>query len=287
MRKRRDAVLAKVDAFHNFSAFLMGDRTEREVHIYKEIDVTDLLEYLKEKNEGVEKDEQLKLFHAICTAVARTIKMRPMLNRFLKDNLYWDRKEITFSFVAKKRFTDHAEESLMMMKADDNSNLETIGRKIIGEVHEARTGEKPAGADDVLETLQKLPHFLNKIVMAVLNLMDRKGWLPASLTDVDPNHTTVLLTNLGSIGCDAVYHHLSEFGTNSIMIAIGVIYNKEVIHEDGTREIRKFVKLGCTLDELIADGFYFAKSLKIVDYLMANPKELEVRLGDPINYDCN
>ena len=62
----------------------------------------------------------------------------------------------------------------------------------------------------------------------------------------------VFLTNLGSIKCPSVYHHLNNYGSSSIMAAIGTIRKAEKIAEDGSREIRGVVDIGFTLDERIA-----------------------------------
>lgn len=55
---------------------------------------------------------------------------------------------------------------------------------------------------------------------------------------------------------------MNNYGTNSIMIAIGTMHKAEKIAADGTRQVRDVVELGITLDERVADGFYFGRSLK-------------------------
>ena len=56
---------------------------------------------------------------------------------------------------------------------------------------------------------------------------------------------------------------------------MGKIYKKEIINEDGKKEIRDFCNFGITLDERIADGFYMIKSIQLLEYILANPKLLE------------
>ena len=96
----------------------------------------------------------------------------------------------------------------------------------------------------------------------------------------------MFLTNLGSIKCPSVYHHLNNYGTNSIMGAIGTIHKAEVIGPDGERRIRDVVEFGVTLDERIADGFYFARSLKIIQYLFAHPQLLDRPVKEAIDFEC-
>lgn len=77
--------------------------------------------------------------------------------------------------------------------------------------------------------------------------------MPDFLRQDDPNFATVFLTNLGSIKCPSVYHHLNNYGSSSIMAAIGTIRKSEKIAGDGSREVRDVVDIGFTLDERIAD----------------------------------
>ena len=54
--------------------------------------------------------------------------------------------------------------------------------------------------------------------------------------------------------------------------------------EDGTEQIRDVVDFGAILDERIADGFYFSRSMKLAKYLFAHPEMLEIPLGTPSGY---
>ena len=116
--------------------------------------------------------------------------------------------------------------------------------------------------------------------------LDFFGRVPKSLAAGDPNYATVLLSNLGSIRSPAVYHHLNNYGTNSILVTIGTIHKKEVFREDGSRTVRDIVDVGITLDERIADGFYFGRSWKIVQHLLAHPELLDRPLKEEIDFEC-
>ena len=115
--------------------------------------------------------------------------------------------------------------------------------------------------------------------------MDFWGVNPKAVTEGDPNYTTILTSNLGSIQCPSVYHHLNNYGTNSVMITIGTLHKEEVLMPDGTKEIRDVVDIGATLDERIADGFYFARSLKLIKHIFAHPELLEKPLGEGSGFE--
>ena len=287
MRKwgdRYDAYrIRDIDGLHFYMAYLMPKRTDAEVYINEKIDVTELLKYINEKNASGER--KVTLFHCVIAAVARTIKMRPLLNRYISGKRYYMRKDISMGFTVKKRFADHAEETLMIYKPKDSENLCAITDRLTPKVTEAKREDKGQSVDDMLNIVKKLPRFIMMLFMAALNFADRHGLMPKSFSSVDTNYCTVLLSNLGSIKCDAVYHHLNNFGTNGIVITIGVIHKEQIIDEKGEAQIRDVVNLGVTLDERIADGFYFARSLKLIKHLFKNPELLDKTLGEEIDFE--
>ena len=66
---------------------------------------------------------------------------------------------------------------------------------------------------------------------------------------------------------------MNNYGTNSIVITIGII------KEENGRDV---VDISATLDERIAGGFYFAKSIKLAQHIINNPKLLEENLVSEI-----
>ena len=270
--KRKDAVLLNdPDPFHSIVPYVMPKRTEAEVSTDVTFDITDLLKFIKKHNE--EEGTNYKLFHCICTAVGKTIYHRPKLNIFVAGRKFWMRNDITLSFVAKQKFEDEAVETLMTLKVRDDMNLDDISKLILGDVKKARS-ESGNSLDATMDLVGKLPRFVLEIFFWILSRMESHGIYPESLKAGDPNYTTCLLANLGSIGADSCYHHLSNFGTSSMMGTIGTMYKDE----NG----RDKVKMTVTLDERIADGFYFSKSLKLMKYMLEHPETLMEKISDPV-----
>ena len=106
-------------------------------------------------------------------------------------------------------------------------------------------------------------------------MLDYLGWTPESLMKDDPYYTTVFLTNLGSIKMDANYHHLANYGTNSIFGIIGEKKKRPFYNDDGSYEMKDSVNVSLTIDERIADGVYFAKSLKLIKAILERPEVLD------------
>ena len=282
---RRDGRWVRdVPGLQTVMAHLMPNRTDCEVFMKDRFDVTELLKYLEAKNAS-HPEYKTTVFHALVISAARMVKERPKMNRFIHGRRMYKRDEISISFVCKRRFADNAEESLMFFVPTDEDNLDSLSRRIVGDVNETRKSEvATGGVDELLDKFAAMPRPLLMFVVRVIRWLDFWGVNPSFLTEGDPNYSTVFLSNLGSIKAPAVYHHLNNYGTNSIMATIGTIHKEEIVMPDGHKEIRDVVEIGATLDERIADGFYFARSLKLVQHLFAHPELLERPLGEPSGY---
>ena len=282
---RRDARLVKAPGLQTIMGYLWPKRTDCEVYINDKVDATELLKYLERKN-AEHPEYKTTIFHAAITAMARMVKERPLMNRFIQGYRIYERDEITISFVAKRRFADGSDEALMVLVPKDEDNLDSISRKIVGDVRETRKSEtSTGGVDALLDNLARLPRLLLMIIVRVVRWLDFWGINPKALTEGDPNYTTILTSNLGSIKTPSVYHHLNNYGTNSIMITVGTLHKEEILMSDGTKEIRDVVDYGATLDERIADGFYFARSLKLIKHIFDHPEMLDQPIGEPSGFE--
>ena len=280
---RKDGKRVKdLDAMHILMPFLMPNRCDCEVYLHETFDVTDLRAYLKQQPLS-ETEYRHTIFHVFLTAIAKTITYRPLLNRFIAGKRIYERDHVSLSFVVKRQFSDHAEESIMILNTDGNTTLDDVSRKIANEVHVVRENTKN-NTDKLIDIFSKAPRWFLNIFMWLYRRLDYHGMAPKSLTENDPNFTTVLVSNLGSIGCNAIYHHLNNYGTNSILITIGELHKIENIDSHGNRSIRDVVNVGITLDERIADGFYFARSVRLLKYFIKNPELLEASLKEK-NFD--
>lgn len=263
---------------------LFPKRVDCEVYMHEDIDITELLKYIDEKN-GPDAPYKTTLFHCFVAMIARAVNERPKLNRFVQGARIYERDEIIIRFMAKRRFSDHSEESLMTYKAKGSDTLADISRHIVGDVREMRKQDQAQGIDDILDKFAKLPRLLLMLIVRIVRWLDFWGKVPKIFTEGDTNYATVLISNLGSIKAPAVYHHLNNYGTNSIMITIGTIHKAPAVMPDGSIAVRDFVDIGATLDERIADGFYFARSLKLLNYICAHPELLDRPLEEESHYD--
>ena len=159
-KERRDAVRVEVDGLHKTFPYVMRNRTDAEACQQMDVDVTELVEWMKKENE--ENGTNYKIFHAVCTGVAKTVRHRPLLNRFIAGRQYWQRKELSLSFTAKRQFKDGAEESLVCVTAKDDMTIDDFSKKILGDVTKMREAGKN-DLDDVISTVMKAPRFILEI----------------------------------------------------------------------------------------------------------------------------
>lgn len=281
---RRDGRWVKAPGLQTVMAYLMPKRTDCEVYLNDKLDATELLQYLEQKN-AQHPEYKTTVFHCMIMSMARMVKERPKMNRFIQGYRMYERDDISISFVVKRRFADGGEESLMVLVPKDDDTLDTVSRKIVGDVKETRKSEtSTGGVDALLDGFAKLPRPILMLAIRIIRYLDFWGVNPKVLTQGDPNYTTILCSNLGSIKAPAVYHHLNNYGTNSVMVTIGTLHKEELVMPDGTKAIRDVIDFGATLDERIADGFYFARSLRLLKHIFAHPELLDQPLGQPSGF---
>ncbi|MBQ7898134.1 MAG: 2-oxo acid dehydrogenase subunit E2 [Clostridia bacterium] len=274
-----------LDSMHVIAPLIMPNRTDNEAVMTETIDITALNKYLEKKNyEGI--DFKYTFFHVILAALAKTVVLRPRMNRFYVGPKLFDRKDIIFSFVVKKQFEDDAHEALALVKIEPDSDvspIEQIYSKVKKFVCSVRRENKQDKTSDIMDALvTKLPSPILRFVFKVLHWLDYHGHYPSFLMTEDPYFSTAFISNLGSIKMKANYHHLANWGTNSFFVIVGEKHKKAFPTEDGGVEWKEVIDLGLTIDERIADGVYFAKSLKIFRELIANPELLEKNIKEDV-----
>ena len=282
---RRDAVwLRDLDALHVFMPYLYPNRADNEAFISETIDLENIETYLAEKNATLpEGEEPYKLFYLLLAALVKTITLRPKMNRFIKGGRVYQRDKLSLAFVVKKQFRDDAHEALAFIEFDETTTIDDVRRKLADESHTCRS-EKPDNSTASMDMLGKLPRPILRLVMWILHKLDDYGRVPYSLIKTDPNYATCFVTNLGSIGLKAGYHHLSNWGTNSIFIVIGEKELQPRWAADGSMTMHEMLQLGLTLDERIADGYYYSKTVKLLKHLLHNPQLLETPANEEVNY---
>ena len=281
---RRDGYLLRdLDSLHYITGIIYPNRCDNEAFISETIDLTNINKYLKKKNKkGIE--YKYNLFQVIVTALMKTITLRSKLQRFIVNGNFYQRYELTTSFVVKKLFSDSGSEALAFLHLKDNDNIDTIHEKIYKEISTQRS-EKIDSTTENMDILNKIPRFISKTAIHFIMWLDKHGWVPKSMTANDPYYSTAVLSNLGSIKMKSGYHHLTNWGTCSIMLLIGEIKKRPLYDDKGNVKMIETVDLGITLDERLADGDYYSKSVRLLKYLLQHPELLEKDLIEEVDYE--
>ncbi len=281
---RKDGVLLRdLDGMHFITPLIYPNRCDNEAYIRETIDLTNMNAFLKKKNES-ETEFPYTMFHIIVAGLIKTITLRPKMNRFIANKNFYQRNEVSMSFVVKKQFADEAAEALAVIHAKDESNVESIHEDLRHQILDCKDVHKVDSSTGNMDFFNHMPRFLGKFLVWILTRLDIHGWIPASIIETDPYYTTCVISNLGSIKLNCGYHHLTNWGTCSVFCIIGEKSKRPVYHEDGTIEMREMLDLGLTIDERLADGYYYSKTIRLLKKLLENPELLETPANQEVEY---
>ena len=280
---RRDGTyLKKVDSMHTIMPLMYPNRCDNEAFISERIDLTNVNTYLEKKN-AEDPEYRYNLFQIMVTAILKVITLRPKMNRFIANQTLYQRNEVSAAFTVKKIFADDGGEALAFIHAKDSDTINTVHDEIFRQVSFCRSEEKdPSTA--AMDIIQKTPRTLLKLVGAGARYLDRHGWMPKNVVATDPFYASAVLANLGSIQLHSGYHHLTNWGTCSVFCAIGERKKRPFYDDEGNIEMRDSIDLGLTIDERIADGYYYSKTVRLLRTLLENPELLELPLREAVEY---
>lgn len=282
---RKDgSLIRETDAMHFLMPLIYPNRCDNEAFISERINLTNINKYLEEKA-GTDVEYKYNLFQVIVSAILKTVILRPKMNRFIANKNLYQRKGVSAAFVVKKYFGDEAKEGLAFIRSDDTDTIDTIHNKIKSKVFHLRSDKKQDSTDEIMELINKLPRPISKAIVRFVCFLDRHGWVPQSIIASDPYYSTVLLSNLGSIKLKSGYHHLTNWGTTSVFIVVGEKKIRPFFDENGNMTMCDSVDLGLTVDERIADGYYFSKTIRLLKKLLENPRLLEKPFNQEIDYE--
>ena len=263
--------LTKTTAIFKLMPNLMKERNDSQVLFTQDIITDGMDKYIREKQEQGIKISYLDIVFA---AVARIIAERPHLNRFCVNGRTYARNSIFISIVVKKSLSDDSEETPLKIEFDGTETIFEVKDKLQSEIAKNKDVEMKNNTDKTATALTSVPAFLIKFAMGIIRFLDKHGILPKFLIGVSPFHTSAFITNTGSLGIDAIYHHLYNFGTTSMFFAMGR-KKKTYVYVDDELIEKKCISIAFVGDERICDGYYYASSFKQLSKYLAKPYLLE------------
>ncbi len=267
--KRKDAKLIdkEIPVYNRMIPYIMKGRNNSMITLSETLIMKKNLEYTSEN--------KYSYFEIIIASVMKVMTEYPKMNCFIMDGHYYQRNEISCSFVIKTKLNIDSPERNITIRCNPSDNLSSISKKI----REAVELSKYSDQDDqgkAMSVLFSFPSFVAKLVTSLMFKFDQLGILPLSVTDFDSMHSSVFLANLGSIGIkNAPAHHLFDWGTCSLFITSGRIKKEQVVSKMGQVSIEDVLNVCFSIDERIADGLYFSKVIKLFKKLVENPELLQ------------
>ena len=266
--------LRSLDPFFKIIPYIMRSRIDSQIFFEEKIDITHAEAYLRKRNRSSK--TRLSMLHIFMAAAVRTLALRPALNRFVAGQKLYARNDIFISLAIKKEMTFDSPETTIKFKFEPTDTLEDVAKKTDKQIKENKETEADNATDKTARIITFCPGFIIRFIVFLARILDYIGLLPKFLCDVSPFHTSVFITDVGSLGISAVYHHLYDFGTTSVFVSFGTKRTEKVIDSDNNIVNRRFMTMRIVCDERIVDGHYFASAVKLYKTLIENPERLEV-----------
>ncbi len=254
-----------ISATRRFMPYLSPRRNSSLVYYTTEIEVGAATEYLKELNRDRSAEGRITLFHLFLRSLGQGLSEREGVNRFVAGGKLWQRNGVWVTYSAKQALVDGSPVITLKHRFEPEESLHSMADRLLEGLHARRRGRE-SRADKEVNLAIRLPGFVLRAVMAALRGADFMGLLPRSLIEGDPMFSSAFVANLGSVGLDAGYHHLWEYGTCSIFAVVG----KVKCRSDGT----SVMEVKYSYDERIADGLYAAITLRGVKQRFENPRSM-------------
>lgn len=269
---RADGKIVKSDdAEYAVVPHIMVERNDALNFIEIDIPAEPVQKYLNEKRkEGI----VLSHLSLIIAAYARIVGEFPLLNRFIVNRKIYARNELAVSMVVLKSGADNG--TMSKIKLDPADTVFEVNDKINYYVDTNRQAGDNNKTDKLVSTLLSIPGLLN-VGVRIFKWMDKHGLLPYSIIDASPFHASMGITNLASIRTNHIYHHIYNFGTTSVFLAMGNSREVPKRKANGEIEFEKCIPFGCVMDERICSGLYYAKAFRKFRKYLENPELLEVK----------
>ena len=278
-RKRRwgdrpdGRLLRTLDPLNRLMPYIMNTRSGSTNYFHAELDIRAAERYIRQKR--VDGLKGFGILHFFIAAYVRVLSQRPGINRFIAGQKTYARHNIEVNFTMKKELTLSGQETVVKIICQPTDTAADIFRHVTAAIQEARQVGDSNDVDDTARILGKLPGFVMKFLVWVLKKMDYFGIMPRSIREISPFHGSLFITDLGSINLPPVDHHLYEFGNIPLFISIGPKQKETILDKHGQPFERRFLAFTLSLDERIADGFYFSGIFRMLKELFANPERLE------------
>lgn len=264
----------KIDPIVRFTPFIMKDRNDAQVFIDLECDYDICKDFIRRKKaEGI---DNITIMSLIIAAYVRALSKRPELNRFIIAKKLYVRNNLSVTFTAVKQRNDEevTEVTIKLYFDPATDTIISISKRIADAIAEQTVLGEDNTTLKVANTILSVPALPSALV-GFLKFLDRLGWLPASLLDASPFHTSMVITNMASIKMSRVYHHIYNFGSVGTFIGMGKRTTRLSLDKGGNVVSRNVIPMGVVIDERLCAGATYAMAVHHWEYYLKHPELLE------------
>lgn len=271
-RDRSDGYLVKhKDPIYKIIPFIMKDRNDAQVFFEDRVYLAETEKLLRKlRKEG----HKVGFLHVVMAAMIRTASQKPKINRFVSARKIYARKDISFSIAIKKDMNEDTPETTIKLSFQPEDTLYDVIEVLNGEIEKNKNIEVENNTDITAKILSYMPGFLIRISLGFITFLDNRRVLPKFMLDLSPFHSSIFITDLGSLGIKSVYHHIYNFGTNTIFVSFGVKTKEQKFDKESNFENLKAMDLKIVADERVVDGYYFASGIKLFKKIIETPEVL-------------
>ena len=267
--KHRDVRGKKIiDSQNRFYTFVMPKRSNANCWTKLSIKAENMLSFINEKKEL---GEIYTVFQTVVAALIRTGSQFPQLNRYIYAHRLHTRNDFTISFAVSLG----EEVALKKVHFAPDMTISQIHALIEDAVTSARTNPHDS-LDSSMDFMMKLPDFLAAFIFVMYPKLVNIGLFPKKFPDEDPLYASAMVSNLGTFGLDAPYHHLYDWGNISVFITIGIIEKVPMVMPDDSVKAVPAISIGFNVDERIASGKVISDALTYFKNMIENPRLLEL-----------
>lgn len=257
------------------SPYIMVTRNTSVNYFADSFEITAAERYIRQKRK--EGFTNFGLNHVLLAAYARSVAKYPALNRFVAGQKVYSRgNDLQYCMTIKKEMSLSSPDTVIKVHLSPYDTAEDVYRKFNEEVEKVKSTPLDSSFDATAQIFTFIPGLFLKFVVWLLKTMDYFGLLPKFLLEVSPFHGSVFFTSMGSLGIPPIYHHLYDFGNLPVFGSFGCKRRVCELTDDGTLVQRKYIDMNFTLDERIADGYYYAAVMKYFKRLISRPEILDL-----------
>jgi hypothetical protein len=208
------------------SPFIMKSRNDAYIFFKHTLDITAIERFIWDKRkEGL---SGFGFMHTIIAAYVRLISQRPAFNRFISGQRIYQHEDIVLSMMVKKSMELNSQETgikvVFYLRTRCRRVPEDGGGHRRGEAGGGQHRARQSGTHPCPAPFPVPPRFVG-----LMNLMDYLGIMPKFAYKASPFHASLFVSNLGSIGLPAAFHHLYNFGNIPLFLTFGNKYSKTAV----------------------------------------------------------